>query len=406
MKSIKCGDILPKKSGHTSIGAKLGEAWLNGCWIPIHANSQELDDLLSALAVVGFPKERGIKIRGTLYEWVNRHHSRLVRSLPDDVLIELCSQGNFYRARMAYEELERRIAKGNMSDFHVLIAALQDNPGNHRLRDCFGAGIKPHEDLLTQMTKGELEGVLACSHDPIVTYAARSVIADERWKKTEAEEKQELAVQRAAAKKTADSNLRKIRKMNSKSVIDALNTKKFDDSRRSHRALIERLQEQTVGFHEIGMCFPIDGAKELKGYLIGQGIEPVGFVSFPFSRYFGWKYDRKAVSELIGDERLSKEADTATAYACNVLKARFIKGEKAIGSDGNASYRYARMLGARFVEGEHAVSQSTKLMYLYAKDVCKGRLPDYMHNKMVLSSHKGMQDTWIKKYCGTKKFME
>ena len=406
MKSINCRDILPKKDGDTTIGRQLGEALLNGCWMPIHANSQELDDLLSALTVVGFPKERGIKVRGKLCESVNYHHSRLLKSLPDDVLIELCSRGNFYRARMAYEELERRIAKGHMNDFHLLIAALKENPGNHRLRDCFGAGIKPHEDLLTQMTKGELEGVLACSHDPIVTYAARSVIADERWTKTEAEEKQELAVQRAAAKKTAESNLRKILKMNPKAVIDALNTKKFDDSRRSHRALIERLQEQTVGFHEIGMCFPIDGAKELKGYLIGHGIEPVGFVSFPFSRYYGYKYDRKAVSELIGDERLSKEADTAAAYACNVLKARFIKGEKAISSDGNASYRYARMLGARFVEGEHAVSQSTKLMYLYAKDVCKGRLPDYMHNKMVLSSHKGTQDTWIRKYCGTKKFMK
>ena len=261
MKSINCRDILPKKDGDTTIGRQLGEALLNGCWMPIHANSQELDDLLSALTVVGFPKERGIKVRGKLCESVNYHHSRLLKSLPDDVLIELCSRGNFYRARMAYEELERRVAKGHMNDFHLLIAALKENPGNHRLRDCFGAGIKPHEDLLTQMTKGELEGVLACSHDPIVTYAARSVIADERWTKTEAEEKQELAVQRAAAKKTAESNLRKILKMNPKAVIDALNTKKFDDSRRSHRALIERLQEQTVGFHEIGMCFPIDGAK-------------------------------------------------------------------------------------------------------------------------------------------------
>jgi hypothetical protein len=398
--------MLTKKGGDTIIGARLGEALLNGYWMPIHANSQELDDLLSALTVVGFPKERGIKIRGKLCESVNYHHSCLLKSLRDDVLIELCSKGHFYRARMAYEELERRIAKGHMNDFHLLIAALKENPGNHRLRDCFGAGIKPHEDLLTQMTKGELGGVLACSHDPIVTYAVRSVIADGRWKKTEAEEKQERAVQRATAKKTADSNLRKILKMNSQSVIDALNNKTFDGSRRSHRALIERLQEQTVGFHEIETFFPIDGAKELKGYLMANGVEPVGFVSFPFSRYFGYKYDRKAVSKLIGDERLSKEADAATAYACNVLRARFIKGEKAISSDGNASYRYARMLGGRFVEGERAVSQSTKLMYLYAKDVCKGRLPDYMHNKMVLSSYEAMQDSWIKKYCGTQKFMK
>jgi hypothetical protein len=43
-------------------------------------------------------------------------------------------------------------------------------------------------------------------------------------------------------------------------------------------------------------------------------------------------------------------------------------------------------------------------MYLYAKDVFKGRLPDELHNKMVMLSF-SEPDEFVNKYCGAKKYM-
>ena len=107
----------------------------------------------------------------------------------------------------------------------------------------------------------------------------------------------------------------------------------------------------------------------------------------------------------LGERAISESAEYSLSYAQDVLKGRFPLGEEAISKDGRASYDYAVTIGERFVPGEEAISEDTELMYLYAKDVCGGRLPDELHNKMVMLSFSDSGDEWVKKYTKAKKYM-
>jgi hypothetical protein len=98
---------------------------------------------------------------------------------------------------------------------------------------------------------------------------------------------------------------------------------------------------------------------------------------------------------------VSKDAYQSLRYALDAIKGRWEPGEDAISKDGLASLDYARrVVKGRWEPGEDAISSSTESMYLYAKDVIGGRLPDSLHNKMVLSD----PDEWTKKYLKAKKY--
>jgi len=57
--------------------------------------------------------------------------------------------------------------------------------------------------------------------------------------------------------------------------------------------------------------------------------------------------------------------------------------------DAMCSYIYARdVIEGRWEQGEAAISKSAYYSYLYARDVIKGRLPDLIHNQMLLNNHK------------------
>jgi len=98
---------------------------------------------------------------------------------------------------------------------------------------------------------------------------------------------------------------------------------------------------------------------------------------------------------------VSKDAMCSVDYAIRVVKGRWGPGEEAISKCGASSLDYARyVIKGRWEPGEDAISSSTEYMYLYANDVIDGRLPDSLHNKMVLAG----SDEWTKKYFKAKKY--
>jgi hypothetical protein len=60
-------------------------------------------------------------------------------------------------------------------------------------------------------------------------------------------------------------------------------------------------------------------------------------------------------------------------------------GEKLISQDAEYSFAYAKIvIKERFELGENAISQNAYWSYWYALDVIKGKLPEDMHNKMIM----------------------
>jgi len=50
------------------------------------------------------------------------------------------------------------------------------------------------------------------------------------------------------------------------------------------------------------------------------------------------------------------------------------------------AYNKARKPGGKTPELEPAISQDAEYSYWYSTDVIKGRLPDFMHNRMIFSN--------------------
>jgi len=51
------------------------------------------------------------------------------------------------------------------------------------------------------------------------------------------------------------------------------------------------------------------------------------------------------------------------------------------------AYYKAYNLGLRIPKLEPIISKDVFYSYLYAKDIIKGRLPDFMHNQMILENN-------------------
>jgi len=51
------------------------------------------------------------------------------------------------------------------------------------------------------------------------------------------------------------------------------------------------------------------------------------------------------------------------------------------------AYYKAKELGKRIPELEPTISQDAQYSYYYATDIIKGRLPDFMHNQMILENN-------------------
>jgi len=100
----------------------------------------------------------------------------------------------------------------------------------------------------------------------------------------------------------------------------------------------------------------------------------------------------KRIPEL--EPIISKDAYCSYRYAFDVIEGRWKQGEPTISKDAYWSYYYARdVIKGRWELSEPVISKDAKCSYWYAQDVIKGRLPDFMHNALLLSN-----DEYTKEY--------
>jgi hypothetical protein len=89
-----------------------------------------------------------------------------------------------------------------------------------------------------------------------------------------------------------------------------------------------------------------------------------------------------------------KDSKYAYHYAMQVIKGRWIEAEQYIIKDPYYAYFYARdVIKNRWIEAENIISTSSEYAYFYARFIIKGKLPENMHNMMLLHA-----DNYAKEY--------
>ena len=84
-------------------------------------------------------------------------------------------------------------------------------------------------------------------------------------------------------------------------------------------------------------------------------------------------------------------------YADHVIKDRWIEAEKIIINDPYCAYLYARdVIQGRWIEAESVIATDSGSAFYYALDIIKGKLPENMHNAMLL--HYMNDDFHVKYY--------
>ena len=97
-------------------------------------------------------------------------------------------------------------------------------------------------------------------------------------------------------------------------------------------------------------------------------------------------------SEL--EKIIINDPDWAYYYARDVIKDRWIEAEKIILTDPDWAYYYARyIIKGRWIEAENIILTNPQWAFYYAKRIIKGKLPENMHNMMLLHA-----DGWAKIY--------
>jgi len=91
---------------------------------------------------------------------------------------------------------------------------------------------------------------------------------------------------------------------------------------------------------------------------------------------------------------ICKNAFYSYCYAIDIIKGRWELAEPNISKNAQYSYYYARnVIKGRFILSEPAISQDAYFSYYYATDIIKGKLPDFMHNQLILEN-----DRYTKQY--------
>jgi len=86
---------------------------------------------------------------------------------------------------------------------------------------------------------------------------------------------------------------------------------------------------------------------------------------------------------------VSEDAYFSFYYAHHIIKGKFILAEPIMSKNTYYSYLYAKhVIKGRWELGEAAISRNAKYSYLYAKYAIEGKLPDFMHNQMILENNK------------------
>jgi len=112
----------------------------------------------------------------------------------------------------------------------------------------------------------------------------------------------------------------------------------------------------------------------------------------PEEAYYKVIKSEKRIPEL--EPFISKDAEYSYLYAINIIKGRWELGEAIISKDAYFSYYYAiNIIKDRFILAEPTISKDAEYSYYYARYVIKGKLPDFMHNALLLST-----DEYTKEY--------
>lgn len=98
-------------------------------------------------------------------------------------------------------------------------------------------------------------------------------------------------------------------------------------------------------------------------------------------------------------------SNTAVLIYARLLKRRWKEGEHLILSDPRSAFYYAKdVIKGRWDLAEEIIKESPEFSYHYAKDIMKGKLPENMHNHMMLLAMKNPNNRYLKLYFGCKKY--
>lgn len=105
------------------------------------------------------------------------------------------------------------------------------------------------------------------------------------------------------------------------------------------------------------------------------------------------------------EKAIAKHPLAAALYACCFMKKRWPYAEKTIAKDKEASLIYAhKLLKSRFEEGEKIISEDPEYCLAYSLLVLRRRrLPEFMHNKMLLHGMQDPENNHVKRYLRFKK---
>ena len=85
-------------------------------------------------------------------------------------------------------------------------------------------------------------------------------------------------------------------------------------------------------------------------------------------------------------------------YARDIIKGRWTELEDIIMTSSWSSYLYAlNVVEGRWIEAEDIIMTDSYTAYYYALNVIKGKLPDKMHNMMILYAIKDL-DIYVEAY--------
>jgi hypothetical protein len=89
-----------------------------------------------------------------------------------------------------------------------------------------------------------------------------------------------------------------------------------------------------------------------------------------------------------------KDPSYAYMYARHIINRRWIEAEDIISTEPNVAYFYAQnVIKSRWIEAEDIIATNSQYAYLYAYYIIKGKLPENMHNMMLIHA-----DQYAKEY--------
>lgn len=96
---------------------------------------------------------------------------------------------------------------------------------------------------------------------------------------------------------------------------------------------------------------------------------------------------------------ISKNGEIAYFYALRVLHRPFPEAEPAIAKHPNWAVRYARfIIRKRFNIAEESIATDPRWCYEYYRHVIGKRLPDKMHERLLLMSYEQPHNYFLNKY--------